>query len=97
MRRRFALIWTLTVLGAALCLPATTAAASGYTYKIIYNYCDGNEVNLKMRNTAAGWTRADKLTIEAWAQRKLATGWQTVYTLEHVRLQLQSGMAPSTR
>ena len=64
MRRRFALIWTLMVLGAALCLPATTAAASGYTYKVVYNYCDGNEVNLKMRNIAAGWTRADKLTIE---------------------------------
>ncbi len=82
MRKRLSLIWTLIILGAALSLPATTAAASGYTYKVLYNYCDGNEVNLRMRNSAAGWTPANRLTIEAWAQRKLATGWQTVYTFD---------------
>jgi len=79
MRRRFALLWTAMVLGAALMLPASVAAASGYTYKTVYNYCNGNQVNLKMKNKAAGWTPANRLTIESWAQRKLAGGWQTVY------------------
>ena len=78
MRKRLSLIWTLIILGAALSLPATTAAASGYTYKVLYNYCDGNEVNLRMRNSAAGWTPANRLTIEslgsAKARHRLADG-----------------------
>jgi hypothetical protein len=81
MRRRFALLWTMVVLGAALALPATTAAgSSGYSYKWVYNYCSGNQVNAKIKNIAAGWTNADGLTVESKAQRKTSSGWQTVYT-----------------
>ena len=80
MKKRLALLWTLLALAIAVALPATTAAASGYSYKTIYNYCSGNQVNLKMKNIAAGWTPANALTIESWAQRHLASGWQTVYT-----------------
>lgn len=79
MRRRLMLFWTPVVLGLALLLPATTAAAGGFTYKTVYNYCNGNQVNLKMKNMAAGWTNANSLTIDSWAQRKLPGGWQTVY------------------
>jgi hypothetical protein len=77
MRKRFALLWAMVVLVIAMALPAATAAAGGYTYKTVYNYC--NQVNLKMKNMAAGYTPANSLTIESWAQRKLAGGWQTVY------------------
>ena len=81
MRKRFALLWTLIVLGAALALPASTAAGgSGYTYRVLWNYCDGYQVNIKVKNIAAGWTPADGLTIESKAQRLTASGWQTVYT-----------------
>lgn len=84
MRKRFTLLWALVVLLIAVALPASTAAASGYTYKSVYNYCNGNQVNLKMKDMAAGWTPANSLTIDSWAQRKLAGGWQTVYTWNQV-------------
>ena len=81
MRRRFAMLWTMAVLGAALALPATTAAGGGgYTYKILYNYCNGYQPNMKVKAIAAGWTPADGITIESKAQRKTSSGWQTVYT-----------------
>lgn len=80
MRKRFTLLWALMVLVIAMALPATTAAAGGYTHKTVYNYCYGNQVNLKMKAISAGWTPANSLTIDSWAQRKLGGGWQTVYT-----------------
>ena len=80
MRKRFALLWTMGILAAALALPATTVAGGGYTYKTVYNYCNGYQVNLKMKNMAAGYTPANKLTIDSWAQRRVNGYWQTVYT-----------------
>lgn len=80
MRKRFGLLFTLVVLGAALALPASTAAASGYSYRTVYNYCSGNQVNLKMKNIANGSTPANYLTIDSWAQRQTSSGWHTVYT-----------------
>ena len=82
MKKRLAMLWTMAVLGAALALPATTAAGgSGYSYKVLYNYCNGYQVNFKIKNIAAGWTPADGLTIESKAQRRNLGGgsWQTVY------------------
>jgi hypothetical protein len=80
MRKRFALLWTLAVLGAALALPATTAAGGGgFSYKVVYNYCNHYQVNVKVKNIAAGYTNADGLTVESKAQRKTNRGWQTVY------------------
>jgi hypothetical protein len=80
MRKRFALLWTPVVLGLALMLPATTAASSGYTYKTVYNYCDGYTAKLKMKDIAAGYTPANKLSIESWAQEKYGGSWHYVYT-----------------
>jgi hypothetical protein len=79
MRKPFALLFTPVVVALALLLPASVAAAPGFPVKTIYNYCDGQQVNLKMRITARGYTNANKLTIASWAQRKLSSGWQTVY------------------
>ena len=84
MRKRFAMLWVVAVLGVALVLPASVAAGGGYSYRTVYNYCSGNQVNLKMKNIAAGFTPADRLTIDSWAQRKLSGGWQTVYTWNRV-------------
>ncbi|MEO8625437.1 MAG: hypothetical protein ABI452_01940 [Candidatus Limnocylindrales bacterium] len=68
MRRRLMLLWTPVVLGLALLLPTTTLAASGYTYAVKSNYCSGNDSYFKVKETAAGWTPANGLTIEMWAQ-----------------------------
>jgi hypothetical protein len=82
----------LAVLGAALALPASTAAAGGYVsaghrnastgykYRVMYSYCSGSTVNFKVRNIAKGYTPANKLTIDSWAQRRKGGRWQTVYT-----------------
>jgi hypothetical protein len=79
MRKRLALLFAPVVIVTALIMPAATSAATAYPVKTIYNYCDGNTVHLKMRITARGYTNANKLTIDSWAQRKVSTGWQTVY------------------
>ncbi len=96
MRKRLMLFWTPVVLGLAIMLPATTAASGGYTYKTVYNYCSGNQVNLKMKNMAAGWTSANSLTIDSWAQRKLTSGWQTVYTWNQAYYNFPSNGAKHT-
>jgi hypothetical protein len=80
MRKRLGLAMTLVALAMALALPSSTMASGGYSYKTVYNYCYGDQVNLKMKNIAAGYTPATRLTIASWAQRKLSSGWQTVYT-----------------
>ena len=79
MRKPFALLFTSVVIAVALLLPASVAADYDYPVKTIYNYCAGQQVNLKMRITARGYTNANKLTVESWAERKLSSGWQTVY------------------
>ena len=82
MRKRLALIWTLAVVGAALALPATTVGGNtGYSYRTVYNYCEGAQVNIKVKNIAEGFTEANKLTIDSWAQRAPAKSgpWTTVY------------------
>ena len=81
MRKRFALLWMLVVLGAALALPATTAAVEGFRHKVVYNYCDGADPRLKVKNIAEGWTNANKLTNETWVERRPANGsWTRIYT-----------------
>ena len=81
MRKRFALLWTLVVLGAALALPATTAAAGGFHYRLVYNYCDGVDPHFKVKNIAYGNTNANKLTNETWAERRPAGGsWKNIYS-----------------
>ncbi len=78
MRKRLALLWTMAVLASAMALPVTTAAAGGYSYRTVYNYCNGYQVNLKMKAIAAGHTPANSLTIDSWAQRRVNGYWQTV-------------------
>jgi hypothetical protein len=80
MRSRITLFCTLAVLGVALTLPASAAAAeSGYKYKVVYNYCDGKTVHFKAKNIAEGWTPANRLTIESWAQKKVNGSWRTIH------------------
>jgi hypothetical protein len=80
MRRRLTILWTPLVLLIALAVPATVAAGSGYQYQTVWNYCSAGQANLKMRNIAQGSTPANKLTIDAWAQRRVSGTWRTVHT-----------------
>jgi hypothetical protein len=81
LRRPFALLLTPLVLalGMALTLATPVAGATDYPVRVVHNYCDGNTVHLKMRITARGYTNANKLTIDSWAQRRVSGEWQTVY------------------
>src|SRR5665811_2058406 len=71
---------------AALAVPATTAAASrqssGYTYVIKYDRCTGptyESSSFKVKETAAGWTSANGLTIDSWAEEFYHGAWHTAY------------------
>lgn len=78
-RKPTALLLVPLLVVLALLTPYGAAAASAYPVKTVYNYCDGTTVKLKMRITARGFTDANRLTIDSWAQRKVSGRWQTVY------------------
>ena len=82
MGKRLSLVSMLLVIGAALALPASTAAASGYEAKVIYNYCTGADPHFKVRNTAYGATDANKLTTETWVERRPggSSTWTKIYS-----------------
>ncbi len=82
MRKRLSLILTLAVVGAALAMPGTAAAANGYEYQVKYNYCAGADPNIKIKNIARGATDTNKLTNESWVERRPAGSrtWSKIYT-----------------
>jgi len=82
MRKRLTMLATLVLAGASLALPTTAAAAVGYEYQVKYNYCDGADPRIKVRNNASGSTNANKLTNETWVERRPAgsSNWAMVYT-----------------
>ena len=76
----------LVILAAALAAPATAAAASvkpsGYTYSIKSDRCTGptyQRIHLEVKETAAGWTPANSLTIDSWAEEFSHGAWHTFY------------------
>jgi hypothetical protein len=81
MGRRSTLVVVLVVSAAALLFPASVAAAEGFDYDVKYNFCRGVDPHFKVTNRAAGWTNANKLTIETWVERRTASGsWRIVHT-----------------
>jgi hypothetical protein len=78
-RKPYALLLVPVVVALALVWPQSVDAAADYPVKTVYNYCDGTTVKLKMRITARGYTNANKLTIDSWAQRKVSGTWQNVH------------------
>jgi hypothetical protein len=79
--RRRSMLGVLLVLAASLSFPAATVAGNGYNYRVIWNYCSGNDVYYKVKEIAQGWTPTNRLTIDSWAQRQPVggSGWTTVY------------------
>lgn len=70
----------------ALMFPASAAAAEGFDYKVKYNYCQGVDPHFKVTNIAAGWTNANKLTIETWVERRPANGsWKIIYSWDKAK------------
>jgi hypothetical protein len=86
MRKRFALLWTLVVLAAALAVPATTAAASAYQWQTLKNTCSnsggangyGKSV-LSMRQWEYGVSGVRQFRVTASAQRKQGGNWVNEY------------------
>ena len=83
--RRIALLCTFAIAATGMALPSSAAAAtnvapsSGYTYRIIYNYCSAGAAYMKVKETAAGYTAANRLTIKIKAQEKRGGVWRTVH------------------
>jgi hypothetical protein len=83
MKKRFALLWTPIVLGLALMLPATTAAASYGKITNTSTSCKngGNKVVANFKLTKYSGVYATRLEISAWGQGKYSTGWKNEYFL----------------
>lgn len=80
MGRRLVLVLTFAVSAAALLFPSSVAAAEGFSHQIKYNFCQGLDPHFKVKNTAAGWTTANKLTIESWVERRPSRGdWKIIF------------------
>jgi hypothetical protein len=81
MTRRLIFVSAMTLAAAMLLMPASVAAVEGFHQRVIYNYCKGVDPHFKVKNIAAGWTKANKLTNETWVERRPANGsWKIVYT-----------------
>ena len=81
MRMRLAALLTPVVIGLALLMPASTAAAAGYTYQIVDQHCigSGHNIYFRVKLTAAGTTAANKLTIKSKSQYYAAGKWHSSY------------------
>ena len=83
MRKRFAMLWTIVVLGLALMLPASTAASS---YGSIYStntWCTsgGNRVNGTFNLHKYSGFYATKLQMTAYGQHHYNGSWHNVYLI----------------
>ena len=86
MSRRVVLALTFAVSAAALLLPSSVAAAEGFDHKVKYNFCQGVDPHFKVTNMAAGWTNANKLTIETWVERRPANGsWKIIFAWDKAK------------
>ena len=86
MRRRLMLALALAVSAAALLFPSSAAAVEGFDHEVKYNFCRGVDPHFKVTNKAAGWTNANKLTIESWVERRPDSGsWKIVFSWDTVR------------
>ena len=82
MRKRFTLLWALVVLGLALMLPATTAAATYGRIVFVDGYCTGNNtVNATFKLTKYSGFYASDLTMSAKGQQYYGGGWHNVYNI----------------
>ena len=82
VRHRFKLIWMTLILGAAMALPASAAATTGYTFSIVNQHCYGalgQNVYFRVKLTAAASTTATKLTIKSKSQYYSGGKWHTFY------------------
>jgi hypothetical protein len=82
MRKRFALLWTLLALGAALALPASTAAGSPGSIGFVGGFCSGsNTVNATFKLIKNSGYHATHLTMTAKGQGYHNGGWRTEYEI----------------
>lgn len=78
MRKRIALLASLAMTLGALALPASVAASqSPYTYRVVNNYCDGPEPNIKVKMIKPAGYYPDRFTITARGQHSQSGngGW----------------------
>jgi hypothetical protein len=68
-----------------MALPGAAAARTnvspdaGYVYTVKYNYCSGGAAYFKVKETARGYTPANGLTIDMYAQEYRGGRWKTVH------------------
>jgi hypothetical protein len=82
MKKRLALFSTSLLLAAALVLPASAAATTGYSMTIVNQYCYGGQnqdVYFRVKIVANGSTPANKLTIKSTSQYFSAGRWRASY------------------
>jgi hypothetical protein len=91
MRKRFMLLWTPAVLGLALMLPGTAAAATLGTIKFVDGYCTGNNtVHSTFKLIKNSGFYASKLTITGIAQQRISGSWKKVATIDTASKQVNT-------
>jgi hypothetical protein len=82
VRKRFALLWMLLVIGAAMALPASTLAATPGSIGFTSGYCSGaNTVNATFKLVKYNGFYATKLTMTAKGQGYHNGAWRTEYNI----------------
>jgi hypothetical protein len=91
MRRMLGFLCTSLVLAATLALPAVAAAKTAsdpYTYAVLKNSCPQGDVLFKVKLRAAGWSEANRLTIDSKSQIQYGSygRWHNLHTWARVGL-----------
>jgi len=73
VRKRFTILGLLVAVCAALVMPATAAAGSAYSYRVVSNFCDGSQPNISVKFIKPAGYYPDRFVMVAQGQHS-ATG-----------------------
>ena len=81
MRKRFTLLWAMVILGVAMVLPATTAAATYGNIVFKSGYCTGSTVHATFKLTKYSGFFATQLSMTVKGQGFHAGKWRNEYNV----------------
>ena len=98
MRRRFGLLGVMSLMAAALIAPSSVSAGNDYSYRIIDNYCNGDQPNITVKLIKPSGFQSDRFQIVAQGQHKNLSGgsWQNEGPSNTFSKNIPSGTAKFT-
>ena len=74
MRRRFGLLGVMALVATALVAPPAASAGGDYSYRVLENYCNGDQPNITVRLIKPAGFHSDRFQIVAQGQHRNLSG-----------------------